>query len=106
MRFNAFVAVLCLGTSSAFAAPQPSATPTPTPATATPVATATFVVNQVPGVPPNPNVHPEAAYSAWPHIDLFCAERLHTDKHNLFVDARAKAEWDPAHIPRAIPMPL
>lgn len=103
-HFAIFTALMLLAVP-AFAAPAASFTPTPTPP-ADPKATPTFVVNKVPGVTPNPNVHPEPVYSAWPHIDLYEAERLHTDKRNLFVDARAKAEWDASHIPRAIPLPL
>jgi rhodanese-related sulfurtransferase len=59
----------------------------------------------VKGVNADPDYKAEPQFSAWPHISLEEAKRLHKDKKVLFVDARAKVEWDQAHIPGAIPLP-
>lgn len=48
---------------------------------------------------------PEAQYSAWEHVHFEDAKRLNQDPLNLFVDARAKVEYDQGHIPGAIPLP-
>jgi rhodanese-related sulfurtransferase len=48
---------------------------------------------------------PDQQYSAWEHIHLDEAKRLNADPANVFVDARAKAEYDQGHIPGAVPLP-
>ena len=71
-----------------------------------PSPTATVTVVPVPNVTPDMDVHPPAMYAGWYHINLAEAERLHSSSKNLFVDARATAEYDQAHIPRAVSIPL
>jgi rhodanese-related sulfurtransferase len=41
----------------------------------------------------------------WDHITLQQAEKMHKDKRILFLDARAKVEYDEGHIPGALPLP-
>lgn len=48
---------------------------------------------------------PDAQYSAWEHISLEDAKKHANDPSILFVDARAKVEYDQGHIPGAIPLP-
>ncbi len=52
------------------------------------------------------NYVPDDWAKAWGHIHLAEAEKMHKDPGVLFVDARAKAEYDQGHIPGAIPLPL
>ena len=51
------------------------------------------------------NYKPDAQYMAWEHIHLDDAKKFSTDPNMLFVDARAKVEYDQGHIPGAIPLP-
>lgn len=58
------------------------------------------------GISPNiANYQPDEQYKAWKHIHLDEAKAMNADPANLFVDARAKAEYDQGHIPGAIPLP-
>lgn len=43
---------------------------------------------------------------AWKHHDWAAAKAMYDAKTALFIDARAKVEYDQGHIPGAIPMPL
>jgi rhodanese-related sulfurtransferase len=51
------------------------------------------------------NYKPADWAKAWGHIGLPEAKRLHENPNVLFVDARAKVEYDQGHIPGAIPLP-
>ena len=51
------------------------------------------------------NYKPDAQYMAWEHIHLDEAKKYLDDPGMLFVDARAKVEYDQGHIPGAIPLP-
>ena len=76
--------------------PAPIPTPPPTP----------YSVRMV---TPEAGYRPDPQYTAWPHISLYEAERLHTmgkKKHVLFVDARAEVEWQGGRVPRSINIPL
>ncbi len=58
------------------------------------------------GISPNiANYQPDEQYKAWKHIQLDEAKAMNADPANIFIDARAKAEYDQGHIPGAIPLP-
>lgn len=52
------------------------------------------------------NYNPPSWAQDWDHIDLETARKWNQDPTVVFVDARAKVEYDQSHIPGAIPMPL
>jgi rhodanese-related sulfurtransferase len=80
------------------AQPPPAAQPLPT-AEAVPLA-------HIPGVETDTSFTPDKVFSDWPHISLKEAQRLLPLKGVVFADARSKVEWDQAHIPGALPVPL
>src|SRR3954468_13021729 len=103
--------VLGLVAVNVMAQDVPPVAPAPVPPTVSPSPTPGPVVKpyQVAHVTPETGYTPELIYSAWPHISLFEAERLHTmgkKKGVLFVDARSEVEWNTGHIPRAVNVPL
>lgn len=106
MKICLMLALGLLTSHGIAASPPASAAPT---AVAVPTAGPNVPPFQVPGVTPEAGYKPEPVYSAWPHISLFEAERLHTmsaKRHVLFVDARSEVEYKGGHIPRAISVPL
>ena len=106
--------VSCLMLSVALAAEQPMPTPVlaPLPKPGQAAAQAVSppakpkVFAHVAGVETDESIDVQDSYMAWPHINLKEAQRLHAQKHVVFADARAKVEWDQAHIPGALPVPL
>lgn len=104
-------ALICLSLSSPLAAgvlgnvdaapapagvsPAAAAAPTPVPK---PLST--------PAVKTDPRFTlPDFAWK-WPHVSLDEARRLHARKDVVFVDGRARVEWEQSHIPGAIALPL
>ena len=64
---------------------------------------------QQPGAAATPlwnNYQPPSWATDWEHIDLETAKKWQKDPTVLFLDARAKVEYDQGHIPGALPMPL
>ena len=59
-----------------------------------------------PAVTPDPRFSAGDYASKWPHISLDEAKRLQARKDVVFVDGRARVEWEQSHIPGAIALPL
>jgi rhodanese-related sulfurtransferase len=55
---------------------------------------------------PSNTAKPADPWAKFQHLDFAKAKEFHGQKRVLFVDARAKSEWDQGHIPGAIPVPL
>ena len=117
MRALAAFSVALLSTSL-LADPQPSTYQMPMPGASAQVAPApqpnVIQLNpNLPGAPVNNTAPqnydayvPDKEYSAWKHYHWTEAKAMWEGKRALFLDARAKVEYDAGHIPGAIPMPL
>jgi rhodanese-related sulfurtransferase len=95
----AAMAFLAAGSVAAQAVP----TPLPTPHASLVVNSPVVVSGSAAQAAPAPASDPWAKYT---HLTFAEAKALHGEKRTLFLDARAKSEWDQGHIPGAIPMPL
>lgn len=85
------------------AAPQPSTYSAPAPGQPAPIQ----IAPQGAAAPQNFETFvPDEWAKAWKHYHWDDAKKHWESKDALFVDARAKAEYDQGHIPGAIPMPL
>jgi rhodanese-related sulfurtransferase len=71
-----------------------------------PTPTATIPITVIDGVVTDRSFTPDAQFAAWPHVNLEEAQRLKALHGVVFADARSKVEWDQAHIPGALPVPL
>ena len=99
------LAALSAGLSTGLSAEPKSAA-----VTAAAVSSSAAAVTLTPTVLPTPvplyvNYTPPDWAKAWDHISLKDAEKMHTNKKYLFLDARAKSEYDQGHIPGALPFP-
>ena len=84
-------------------APQPNPFTAPAPGQGAPIQLAP----QAQGAPQNFDAFvPDDWAKAWKHYHYDDAKAHWDAKDALFVDARAKVEYDQGHIPGAIPMPL
>jgi rhodanese-related sulfurtransferase len=83
--------------------PQPSTYSAPAPGQAAPIQ----IAPQAPAAPQNFDAFvPDDWAKAWKHYHWTEAKSMWDSKNALFVDARAKVEYDQGHIPGAIPLPL
>lgn len=102
MRLPFFILV-CLALVSPLAAETAPQAATQT-AAVTPTVTPTLL--STPAVTPDARFNMPDYSSKWPHISLEEAKRLQARKDVVFVDGRARVEWEQSHIPGAVSLPL
>jgi rhodanese-related sulfurtransferase len=88
------LAVLVLGLAAPAFSADVSATAQAVSPTAAPTAKPLYV-----------DYHPPEWAKGWEHISLAQAKKIYKDSKVVFLDARAKVEYDQFHIPGALPFP-
>ena len=96
----------CLLVASSLSAEVILPTMTLTPVSGTAQPTAILPELSKPPVTPDPRFREEAWAKKFPHISLETAQALQKRKNVVFVDGRAKVEWDLSHIPGAVILPV
>jgi rhodanese-related sulfurtransferase len=101
--FKHLLAALAFVAAGSLAAKGDAPTAVPSPHANLVISQPVAVTGAAAAPAPKPAGDPWAKYK---HLTFAEAKALHGEKRVLFLDARAKTEWDQGHIPGALPMPL